>query len=720
MAHLHSHASPLRSGSITRRFFALAIVGMVLPIALLTARSVTQAASPDAHRAFVEDLGPRFHTDWTNPASPDANGNAYHWTRLMGIPFTSDVHIDLHDVALDLDADGKVDLRFTKKIDLVGGAVANPEAFGLVPTPYDPAGTAGPYSISTGFSGIREEIDPQTHKGTGRYGFTCAACHGGVSPKTGRVVPGLTNSKLYWGLLLAGSEALQPDHVIDVDGDGKPDSEDYLQKRHRLGNVKLDADVDGKITIREFRKALRFEPCEQVQARLLLDGPGRQDLSHEFGQDETVPGLMRIEYADGYDDWIKRLRPAIFNPVSVLSPRGLAGVDCLNNSGNDTSLDIDYVERIGKLTGKSVSEIATWLGTETTDRHVLNRFIAFDKRTLETFSQDADTWWGLEWSDVLSIDRNMNAKRFLDEIPSTFNTKALRAAILDEFPPEARCDGLDPKKVARGSEIFSRAIVGTIKNQQVRFRAPTKYRKQGMPRDLYLAPIDDTKPLSARIQVRCATCHNYSCSDEPVSYREIGDVQGRCVECHAPCPKIVAGGESLPTAGTTWSESCVKCHETHPKFGTQSYSRSMIFPFDGDADGVIQGDEAEDGAAGGIGTDSMYMVNPMHQVLSYDALDEGATPPTIERRTLAFGWIRVTPLRAVFATAPYLHNGSVPTLRDLLRSPDDRPKSFPLGTPKQDFTLDTSLPGNHRTGHDFGTKLSDDDKDALVEFLKSL
>jgi RoxA-like, cytochrome c-like len=38
------------------------------------------------------------------------------------------------------------------------------------------------------------------------------------------------------------------------------------------------------------------------------------------------------------------------------------------------------------------------------------------------------------------------------------------------------------------------------------------------------------------------------------------------------------------------------------------------------------------------------------------------------------------PLDGIWATAPYLHNGSVPTLDDLLKPADQRPKSFSVGT----------------------------------------
>ena len=97
-------------------------------------------------------------------------------------------------------------------------------------------------------------------------------------------------------------------------------------------------------------------------------------------------------------------------------------------------------------------------------------------------------------------------------------------------------------------------------------------------------------------------------------------------------------------------------------------------------------------------------------------------------------------LQGIWAAAPYLHNGSVPTLAELLKKPADRVKKFKVG-PAYDinnvglateqtqfnYELATGCPdpanpnsGNSNCGHDFGTDLSDDDKRALLEFLKLL
>ncbi len=95
------------------------------------------------------------------------------------------------------------------------------------------------------------------------------------------------------------------------------------------------------------------------------------------------------------------------------------------------------------------------------------------------------------------------------------------------------------------------------------------------------------------------------------------------------------------------------------------------------------------------------------------------------------------PLMGVWATPPYLHNGSVPTIRDLLNPSFMRPTVFHIGgyvydTHNLGYTEDPTLPygfdfhthclacdGNLNTGHEYGTQLSSAEKEALIEFLKS-
>jgi mono/diheme cytochrome c family protein len=105
--------------------------------------------------------------------------------------------------------------------------------------------------------------------------------------------------------------------------------------------------------------------------------------------------------------------------------------------------------------------------------------------------------------------------------------------------------------------------------------------------------------------------------------------------------------------------------------------------------------------------------------------------PVIWRLT---GQYLTRPLTGVWATSPYLHNGSVPTLWHLLH-PTQRPAKFIVGNREYDpaklgysaggngWTFDTSQPGNSNTGHagdKYGTNLTEDQKDALLEYLKTI
>ena len=127
---------------------------------------------------------------------------------------------------------------------------------------------------------------------------------------------------------------------------------------------------------------------------------------------------------------------------------------------------------------------------------------------------------------------------------------------------------------------------------------------------------------------------------------------------------------------------------------------------------------------------------------------------------------KVRPLNGIWATPPFLHNASVPNVYALLSPVSERPKSFYLGRREFDpiclgyqltaktvpeeqldlrclgdktdveagkleggFKLDTTIRGNHNTGHEFndgprgngviGRKLQPTERRALIEFLKT-
>jgi len=95
-------------------------------------------------------------------------------------------------------------------------------------------------------------------------------------------------------------------------------------------------------------------------------------------------------------------------------------------------------------------------------------------------------------------------------------------------------------------------------------------------------------------------------------------------------------------------------------------------------------------------------------------------------------------LEGIWAAAPYLHNGSVPTLAELLKPVAERVTAFEIGPAydpiniglaidqtKFNYTLETTdcsdrNSGDSRCGHEFGTELSADEKKAMLEYLKTL
>jgi hypothetical protein len=132
----------------------------------------------------------------------------------------------------------------------------------------------------------------------------------------------------------------------------------------------------------------------------------------------------------------------------------------------------------------------------------------------------------------------------------------------------------------------------------------------------------------------------------------------------------------------------------------------------------------------------------MRQVKLKAYEEKGLTPAQraeLERGRLAPQWRAhemyiARPLVAIWASAPYLHNNSVPTLHDLLLPAAQRPSVFFTGHAEYDpanvglrvtddgarrFRFDTSLSGNRNTGHEYGTALADGDRRDLLEYLKT-
>jgi len=645
-----------------------------------------------------EDVGP-FETSTDGDAARPVNTNADYWTRLVGIAWQRDVDIDFDDEPVDLDGDGLADTRLTRHIHAPGGVLANPAIFGLVATPDDPRGRVGKISVSTGFSGLRQPLDVDGRP-TGQIGMTCFLCHSAENPTDGSVVAGLAAVRFDYGLLLATARVLDDTDAASV------------------------AD----------RRAHRFPSGRTVRARLLLAGPGRQDLTGEFGLDVTVPGFHSASYQGAGR---LRQRPGgVVNPISVPPALFTAGLTLQNWSGSENSGG-PWLERLLAAARQPERETVVAFQLDATDRTLARRELLLDLRNLGTLGLQHDAWPALWWADALYGRATVGAAE-LTAIPAMFAVTAVRHTLTAAEAALRRPAG-DAASIERGRAIFAERTVGVIANRRILKTVPDVYSETTTNLDgplgvTILSPLDPSQGLSAKLPVRCADCHSAAPLQQRVSLADHPPPLGRCTHCHRDHPADDDGGAPVsiarllpapPVRAAAEVAVCMRCHKQHRDFGPLAYSSSQLLPFDADGDGNAQGDEADDLAAGGIGTESLLAFDvPRPQrpggrfTVDVPVIKDPRRAGPVTTVRMGVPWVRVAPLRALFATAPYLHNGSVPTLRALLEPASHRPLSFPLGG--AGFVFDTRLPGNRNVGHEFGTGLSPGEKEDLVAFLRSL
>ncbi len=140
-----------------------------------------------------------------------------------------------------------------------------------------------------------------------------------------------------------------------------------------------------------------------------------------------------------------------------------------------------------------------------------------------------------------------------------------------------------------------------------------------------------------------------------------------------------------------------------------------------------------------IGTDSLLFMSNQQAKPFVDWFNNSwfAQAPNPAQLVPGNGYV-APPLDGVWITAPYLHNGSVPTIEAVLNS-KIRPTywSRDFEKPEYDYAhvgwkyvkqdkpdgkkvYNTTLPGYGNYGHYFGDKLSDDERRSVIEYLKTL
>lgn len=163
------------------------------------------------------------------------------------------------------------------------------------------------------------------------------------------------------------------------------------------------------------------------------------------------------------------------------------------------------------------------------------------------------------------------------------------------------------------------------------------------------------------------------------------------------------------------------CSHCHGKYGKDGYYPNKLIP------GKI------------VGTDSMLI----KYTLLYKGYENWYNRSWYSRShepafTKAQDGYIAQPLDGIWITAPYFHNGSVPTLEGVLNS-KTRPRYWKRDFSKQEYdyqklgwkykklarpggkkTYDTSIPGYGNYGHYFGDKLTNRQREALIEYLKTI
>ncbi len=282
------------------------------------------------------------------------------------------------------------------------------------------------------------------------------------------------------------------------------------------------------------------------------------------------------------------------------------------------------------------------------------------------------------------------------------------------------------------------------------------------------APNKNPGPLGQNVTTALAVYGSITMTEPTWGYpssvqvANLGYIQSMMYRLMSPkWPEKVFGAldrDLMARGETLYRERCVSCHtliddrdpkrqikttlidvndiQTDPVMASNfATRRSRTGPLEGKKLAFVAGDRFEKEAPtieivinAAIGA---MLRKPVDVLSAYIAEDEAVPDATINFTRQAY---KARPLNGVWATAPFLHNGSVPSLYDLLQAPENRVANFYVGSRELDTKkvglvseanehhsyFDTTLYGNSNAGHNFTADLNDDQRWALIEYLKSL
>ena len=210
-----------------------------------------------------------------------------------------------------------------------------------------------------------------------------------------------------------------------------------------------------------------------------------------------------------------------------------------------------------------------------------------------------------------------------------------------------------------------------------------------------------------------------------------GDIRDFLMTLEAPKYPFPINAALAQQGKVVFEENCVRCHGS---YGTGGSYPNKIVPLEK------------------IGTDPTFVrsisESKSDETYRQSWFAQGPGPEGKPYPIRSNNGYQAPPLDGIWATAPYFHNGSVPTLHHVLNSPD-RPRIFRRsyrtekddydaigvgwktvnqenapapGTPasEQRRVYDTTQPGRSNAGHTFGDQLTEYERMAVIEYLKTL
>jgi len=272
----------------------------------------------------------------------------------------------------------------------------------------------------------------------------------------------------------------------------------------------------------------------------------------------------------------------------------------------------------------------------------------------------------------------------------TFNS----AKVLFNFPMES----LDPKELLGASDFPSIWNQGLKRNMQLHWDGNNTLVEE---RNKSAAFGTGTTPPT-------------------IDLKAIGRIEEWIEKVPSPAYPFTVDKELAARGAPLYKQYCASCHGASGQ------------DFSGERVGKVTPIDA-------VGTDRKRLDSYTYTLAVNQSTLYAGYPHRFNHFRKTFGYANM-PLDGLWLRAPYLHNGSVPTLRDLLAPAAERPKVFYRGNDLYDdknvgfvsavanesgrtfFKYDTSLEGNSNAGHEgpqYGTHLRAEDKAALLEYLKT-